>query len=1435
MAGTAFDFTGIDDQAAGGQTTPAQEPAFDFGDIKDAPKKDAKPAASPAGTVKFDFDGVLDKVPAVGPPSIKPTLAPGRPDLGAPDRIAPDLKHVSNMFLPDVHAKDLGSDPVTKQPYAPLGQMYDVRKNLPLAPGTMVHPQLGIVVNDAWETEMKPGFKKVVDAVKSLWRGDAGHRIQDVDNAIVGALETVKTPAMIAGAVADLPALLLGVGVGTGSAQVVEKVGQTVGAREDFTHLAADVVGLYAGGKGAGMVRSFEAVADRAAATEAASARIARMDAEKDRLYAAERAKTTAARAVADAPVLARLGRFGDQVAAAKAARTADTKTAADTLAVQSQGLEKTPEGSVRTPLPALPAHVESAAETSSFSVDLPLGVLSAPDPLMRVTPADRIKTSGVSGVNVVRNGDTSFINYQTPYGPVSMMVPTEDVDVRATAVGRMLQDRTEFPATFSDLPVIERSELRRIHRELDDVQFGRSLAEGEVSWGDSGREDVDRVAEDARRKSEGNLLKVTAGSPVLHDITEQAGVPQFGYSRPQIVSALQKYFDGGKLTKPAKAALVVARRRLTGGELEGFHENPLRPPALPAGAGDVASDFAGVPEGLVDPQAYLEAQREQFYQDRATTKVQQFLSSSAPEAAQQSVQAVLKATPEVALATRSTLRDLKANTSAWKAMPALTRQAITRQLEYLDRALPQAMVDKWVKDGKPGLTVFPKQNIAAIAESGNPVLTDVLPEPGRVGMTENEFMKQRGQVKTASGRIARSRVITIDQTPNGWAAEFKGADPRVADQMRKAGGTRVPLPFGSDADFATVAADVARRHPGHDVRPADPQIKLLHGGLGPEPEQENFEGFGAAVLPSRDHLPFDPAIERPVQVQRDLSTFWHTIANPVEQVLQNHPLTKPIADRVLRGADLEPQFVYEYTRKFQETHKGLTPDQRMEYSDILNRFADPADADGHYSKRLGRMYSAEAIDGATKARQITNEIFRLFPENATAEGTLPQFISSYLTHIEKVTKTSSPDIFAGITQAWDHWYDGIMADVKEVFARPELATKDEAGRPLTPRALGAGRPRSRFVEHRTGNMQDIELHPEVIWPIYVKSAARVIVDKPTVDAVRPMIEALPDSKLRDLTTKWIRNYSRYDAYPEVQRGWQALTRTLSTVVSRSVLGLSPRLAMLHLARLQGVYAEMPNAYFWKDGLRRTLADPVNSFHRTAQAGLLPNNTMPWEYRPAGQKIDTILNFMDGVDFFDRSVALHGFEAMYREQGLSPADAYTKAVAHTKQAIQFTDRARVTFAPAMDSEIAKLATQFKAVPVRIIKQMVVSAQNAKADPARAARHAAVLGALMYTEAKTGQHLIHVGRQILSLEPPAWTEVGRIVKSLYDGEPEQALTELVLLLTPAGLAAKTTINQLPPKVHRAIGETLGIAKELPALPARAVGPGPGAKTGGGPGR
>jgi len=530
--------------------------------------------------------------------------------------------------------------------------------------------------------------------------------------------------------------------------------------------------------------------------------------------------------------------------------------------------------------------------------------------------------------------------------------------------------------------------------------------------------------------------------------------------------------------------------------------------------------------------------------------------------------------------------------------------------------------------------------------------------------------------------------------------------------------------------------------------------------------------------------------------------TWMQSVASPVEQTLLNHPATTQIADDVLSTQDAKTVWEARTLRELEATHHDLTPEQTAEHADIMNIFEKPEDAAGHYSKRLGRMYSPEAIQSATAARAVMRRIFEMLPENATASGALPQYIEGYWSHITKLLENDQ-DLLTGIRQLWKFWNRdtgyGSLLDAfrtEQIGGESTVPEREGAGVPWE-RGRGKRTPASRFLKRRTGDMQGLEYDPKVVYPVYVRSIARVVFDKPLLDRVKPMIKELPQSELRELTELWMQNYTKFDAYPKLSRRWMAMTKAAMGLLSRSVLYLSPRLQLLHVGRTEAAFAETRGYYLkgWAD----TLKNPRRAFERTAVAGLLPNNFLPSAYRPFFTKLDNVGNAMGFVDFLDRSVALHGFERMYQSQGYGADEAYLLAIRHAKKVCQVTDPARVL--PTIRyGALGQAVSQYKVIPWRLIYQMGETWELRKQDPARFARHVAIVSAFAGAEVAGGVHLLHTGSvsRLLNFEAPVMSEVRRIYQKIENGDAMGFLEELALLAVPGGVSARTTIDLLPPR-------------------------------------
>jgi hypothetical protein len=313
--------------------------------------------------------------------------------------------------------------------------------------------------------------------------------------------------------------------------------------------------------------------------------------------------------------------------------------------------------------------------------------------------------------------------------------------------------------------------------------------------------------------------------------------------------------------------------------------------------------------------------------------------------------------------------------------------------------------------------------------------------------------------------------------------------------------------------------------------------------------------------------------------------------------------------------------------------------------------------------------------------------------------------------------------------------------------------------------------------------------------------------DRVAVDSAKEFLKTVPDkniygepSKIKELASWYIKNYTRYDAMPGLTKGWNDLTSQLMRTTGRSMLGFSTGLQTLHLARIPAnLYPELGEKYLAAGVKALAGQSAKNAWTEAASLGLLQNEVRPFNFKTPMERADSILSFMSAADFLDRSIGYHGFKQMFLDQGLDEATASAQAIAKSKSASLVVDNARPikSFNPEGSPAGAawRLATQFKQVPIKIIEQYVGIAAKAKQDPKTAARMVAGVG-LTVAAAEAGLHTFHISPKQAAIQMGG--AVGTVVQSVYSdlakGDIVSALKKTALWITPGGMSVERQLRK-----------------------------------------
>lgn len=505
-----------------------------------------------------------------------------------------------------------------------------------------------------------------------------------------------------------------------------------------------------------------------------------------------------------------------------------------------------------------------------------------------------------------------------------------------------------------------------------------------------------------------------------------------------------------------------------------------------------------------------------------------------------------------------------------------------------------------------------------------------------------------------------------------------------------------------------------------------------------------------------------------------DISPFTANFTSP-DITLSKRPLTKPIADLITRAQDQKTQWVATTERELADLSSGLSKQDRIIFGRLL---------DGQEVESANPVLASKA----TAARAILDSIHDMFPEGSTKSGEDVGYLDNYFTHLEKQPE----DIRAGLGRIVDH-HLGIFKRGNDI--NPVDISQTNV------RDRGMGKPSSPFVEERSGKLSDLQFDVNKVFPAYVESAGKVIFDKPAVEAATKHLANIPDTNLKELATWYIRNYSNYDSLPGLHRAWNSWSSTIARTTARSLLGFNTGLQTLHLARIPAnLWPELGTEYT-KYGIDTVARHPIQAWKESARLGLLQNEVRPFSFKTAGEKFDSISNFLSFADYLDKTIGYNGFKKKFMDSGMSEDEAGVNALRETKRLSQTSDPARQMKGMSAESNViggevaSKLAWQFKAVPAKIVEQYVNIAKNAKENPKAAARMLAGVGlAVGANQALRTFHLDPMHMVPTSVWGAFGDTVTRVASRLAKGDVAGALSETALWATPGGKSIQRQINQ-----------------------------------------
>lgn len=647
------------------------------------------------------------------------------------------------------------------------------------------------------------------------------------------------------------------------------------------------------------------------------------------------------------------------------------------------------------------------------------------------------------------------------------------------------------------------------------------------------------------------------------------------------------------------------------------------------------------------------------------------------------------------------------------------------------------------------------------IADATVPNKIDLGPQPQNLSGTVPS--SQFGQVNTVPPEIAASysgsgspaRLNPIEPSTSTAIGPVGNETPKLNPINEQAvqpkynvGAPELPYQLPSAERISKIRESASPEIKNGDI-PAPPLDDVVQKTTVPKTAEES-------VLPK----PGNP----------DISAATAEFTSP-NQTLGAHPETAQIAELIPKTYDQKTKWIATTQRELADISSGLNKVDRI---------------------TLGKLIDGQTVEGAplelqaraNKARPILDQIHEMFPEGATKAGKDVGYLENYFTHIEE----QPGDIKSAIKSILDYHFG--------IFKAPEFAGGGNVY------DVGMGNPSSRFVEPRTGALKDVQYDVNKVFPAYVESAARVIYDKPAIQAAAEMLKDIPDSNLKELATWYVRNYSNFDSLPGLSQAWSGWASKLARTTSRSLLGFNTGLQSLHLARIPAnLWPELGTKYTAM-GMKQLATHPIEAWTEAAKLGLLQNEIRPFAFKTTMEKFDSVSNFLSLADYLDKSIGYHGFKQKFIDMGMNESDASMKALAETKRVSLTTDPARQMkgFSPEgpMGPVGSKLTMQFKQVPAKIVEQFTRIAMNAKNDKRVAARLVAGNG-LAIAGLVAGVKTFHLNPMNM-LPDAAFGPFGDVMKGvtskLAGGDATGALMDLALWAIPGGKSIQRQIEGGP---------------------------------------
>lgn len=512
----------------------------------------------------------------------------------------------------------------------------------------------------------------------------------------------------------------------------------------------------------------------------------------------------------------------------------------------------------------------------------------------------------------------------------------------------------------------------------------------------------------------------------------------------------------------------------------------------------------------------------------------------------------------------------------------------------------------------------------------------------------------------------------------------------------------------------------------------------------------------------------------------KDISAFRSEFSSP-HVIMDNFPASKKIIQPIMDANDQKYAWLASTMRDFADISKGLDREKRTALTYILNGEDIPHDL----------PYYDLVHDRAVQAKQLLDDVWQQAKDKHEDMG----FIDRYITHI----KAQPDDFQSAIKSVIDHQF-GKESGWYKIFSTTEEGKPTGNLGDLFERGLG--NPDSPYTRTRINQLQDIEVDYNKIIPTYLESMAKVIHDKPVVDAAKNVLGEIPNGKLKEYLQGYIKNYTRYDSDPLLANAWNSLANQIATINARSVISFNPVVHMYHLGQLPAnIWPELGTKYSMV-GLKDFLSNPSAGYKELAENGLFSNMIRPMRFQTPMQKFDSVGYFMNMVESIVKGTGYYGLKAKYLDSGMKEAEAALKAIQDTKNLTATVDPARQMryFAPESNifgGQMARLGKQYHQIPIKLVEQFARAAGDLANNPAKAARYIAG-STIAGVGSVAGLHTLHINPSTLAKYTLGGAgQFGSVMSSVYrnlsKGDIGSALENVLTWAVPGGATIKKLIS------------------------------------------